>query len=255
MYLSPLCSPVCGCIRRKSSLKLLMLAILSVFGIGCVSKPAAKLPPPPPPTPPAVSIEAAPSTLQPGESAVLTWKTENSTDTKIEPLGSVEASGSKSVTPSQSTTYRIIGKGPGGQQQATVRVTVMSPVSAAASQPEEELFSTGGARQDVFFDTDEYAVRPDQEPTVASDASFLKSHSDLRILIEGHCDELGSTEYNLALGESRAQSVKSLIVKAGVNPTRIATISYGKEHPFCFAQSEDCYRLNRRAHIVPVSEP
>ncbi len=241
--------------RLACTAKLFLGIVLALVCIACGSKPVAKVPPPPPPLlAPGASIEAVPSTLRPGQSAVLTWKTENATEVTLEPLGKVEARGSKNVTPSDSTTYRVIAKGLGGQQEASVRVTVLPP-GATALPSEDELFAGSGSRQDVYFDLDEYAVRSDQQSTVANDAAFLKKHGELRILIEGHCDELGSIEYNLALGESRAQNVKSLLVKAGVSPTRIATISYGKERPFCLQQSEDCYRQNRRAHIVPVSEP
>ena len=73
----------------------------------------------------------------------------------------------------------------------------------------------------------------------------------MRIVVEGHCDELGSTEYNIALGEARATQVKAALEKAGVNSTRMRTISYGKEQPVCIEQSEDCFRRNRRAHITP----
>ncbi|HEX6505281.1 MAG TPA: OmpA family protein [Terriglobales bacterium] len=250
-------SPARLTVRRgtfSACLKLATVVLLAFVCSACGSKPVAKLPPPPPPPVPTATVEAAPSTLQPGQSAVLTWKTENATDIKLEPIGTVEASGSKTVTPSDSVTYRIVAKGPGGQQEASVRVTVM-PAATAAPKAEDELFSAASARQDVFFDTDEYSVRADQEPTVVSDASFLKAHPDLHVLIEGHCDELGSIEYNLALGESRAQTVKSMLVKAGISPMRIATISYGKERPFCREESDQCYRQNRRAHIVPTAEP
>ncbi len=90
----------------------------------------------------------------------------------------------------------------------------------------------------------------DQQSSVRADAQFLNQHTDINITIEGHCDERGSTEYNLALGDQRASSVKSALVSAGVSSSRIKTISYGKEKPFCNESNEACWQQNRRGHFV-----
>ena len=81
-------------------------------------------------------------------------------------------------------------------------------------------------------------------------AQFLQQHANLRFTLEGHCDERGSTEYNLALGDKRAAAVKEALVKGGVNGSRINTISYGKEKPFCTESNEQCWQQNRRGHFV-----
>jgi len=214
-------------------------------------KEVAQAPPPPPPPPaPTATIQANPATISSGESSVVTWKAENADDIEIEPLGKVEASGSKDVSPSESTTYRLVVKGPGGSQEAVARVTVMKNAAPKTEVQEEDIFGVGAGRQDVFFGLDEYSISAEQQSTVTNDARFLKDHPDLRVMIEGHCDEHGSVEYNLALGDNRANEVKSALVKAGISSDRIATISFGKERPFCMEATEDCWKQNRRAHIV-----
>jgi peptidoglycan-associated lipoprotein len=232
-----------------------VVVLLWMVCLACGTKDkVAKTPPPPPPPTPVATISATPSTVQAGRSAVIKWETQNATDVRIEPLGTVEVSGSKEVAPAQSVTYHLIAKGPGGTQEMSARVTVVAASAASTmTNNEEQLFASVG-RQDVFFDLDTFLIRSDQQETIQHDAEFLKQHPDLQIVIEGHCDELGSAEYNLALGESRAREVKSALVQAGVDSSRIDTMSYGKEHPFCADANEDCFKQNRRAHIVAKIE-
>jgi peptidoglycan-associated lipoprotein len=104
--------------------------------------------------------------------------------------------------------------------------------------------------KDIFFDFDKYNIRADQEEVMRADAQFLAQHPAIKITIEGHCDERGSIEYNLALGDHRANSVREALVAAGVGADRIHTISYGKERPVCTEQNEGCWQRNRRAHFV-----
>jgi len=101
----------------------------------------------------------------------------------------------------------------------------------------------------VFFDYDAYTVRPDAQSTITQDASFLQSHPNAKILIAGYCDDRGSAEYNLALGQNRANSAKTALVQAGVDASRVRTISYGKEKQFCTEQNESCWQQNRRAQF------
>jgi len=209
-------------------------------------------PAPPPPPSPTATISVSPDTVQQGQSVTVAWKTENATDVAIAQIGAVTPIGSQTVVPAESVTYHITAKGPGGVQEADARVTV---VAAAAPEPQPAAANTGLAdnenRLDVFFDLDDYSIRPDQMNTIHTDAQFLKDHPDVTIVVEGHCDELGSTEYNLALGDKRAAEVKGALLKSGVNSTRIRTVSYGKELPVCSEQTEECWGLNRRAHITP----
>jgi peptidoglycan-associated lipoprotein len=103
--------------------------------------------------------------------------------------------------------------------------------------------------RDVYFDYDKYIIRDDQQSVTQADAKFLLEHPNVGILIAGHCDERGSEEYNLALGDNRANAVKAELVKMGISADRIKTVSYGKEKPFCTDQNEACWQQNRRGHF------
>jgi len=236
---------------------LIAMVVFAALLSGCPKNtPVVEAPPPPPPAPVSVSMQANPASIKAGQSSVITWKTENATDVNIEQPGAVEPSGSRNVTPAESTTYRLVAKGPGGLQESVARVTVMAAAAPVdkATMVEEDLLGPGGGRQDVFFDYDDYSIASSEVDTIANDAHFLKEHPDLHILVEGHCDEHGSVEYNLALGDNRANEVKSALVKAGISAERIATISYCKERPFCMDSTDACWRQNRRAHIVAQKE-
>jgi peptidoglycan-associated lipoprotein len=105
--------------------------------------------------------------------------------------------------------------------------------------------------KDVFFDFDQYVVRDQDKAVLEANVGMLKANPAIKLRLEGHCDERGTSEYNLVLGEQRAQAVKRFVTAMGVDPSRVSTISYGKERPFCSQSSEDCYQQNRRAHFVP----
>jgi peptidoglycan-associated lipoprotein len=103
---------------------------------------------------------------------------------------------------------------------------------------------------DAFFDFDSYALRDDAKAALDKDAKALRDNKDANITIEGHCDERGTVEYNLALGEKRAGAAREYLVNAGVDASRIQTVSYGKERPFAEGHDESAWAQNRRAHIV-----
>jgi peptidoglycan-associated lipoprotein len=232
---------------------LLVLALGSIMVLGACKKKAAPPPPPPPPPPaaPTASLTANPNTVDKGQATTLTWETSNATDVSIEGIGPVKPSGSQQVTPTESTTYTLTAKGEGGTQTATARVTVNAPPPPPPAQPtvtDEQLFSQNV--KDIFFDYDKYDIRASDAGTIQQDAQFLNQHPNMNFTIEGHCDERGSTEYNLALGDNRANAVKNALVSAGVNASRIKTISYGKEKPFCTESNEQCWQQNRRGHFV-----
>ncbi len=232
----------------------LVVAMSAVLMLGACKKKAAPPPPPPPPPPPSptASISVSPNTIEAGQSASLTWQTTNATDVSIDGIGAVQASGSQSVSPTDSTTYHLTAKGAGGSQEATARLTVTQPppppVAATPGPTDEDLFGTNV--KDVYFDYDKSDIRGDQQAAVQADAQFLNQHANISFTIEGHCDERGSTEYNLALGDQRASAVKNALTAAGVSASRIKTISYGKEKPFCMESSESCWQQNRRGHFV-----
>lgn len=119
---------------------------------------------------------------------------------------------------------------------------------ATPSPSDEDLF--GRNVKDVFFDYNKSDVRADGTTAADQDAVFLRQHPNVQVLIEGHCDDRGSIEYNLALGTSRAESVKQTLLQEGVSADRIRTISYGKEKPFCTQDDEHCWQQNRVDHFA-----
>ena len=102
----------------------------------------------------------------------------------------------------------------------------------------------------MFFDFDRYDIRADDAKILDGNAAWLKSNASNLVLIEGHCDERGTNEYNLALGERRAKSTMNYLVSQGIQANRITIISYGKERPVCSEKSESCWQKNRRAHFL-----
>ncbi len=120
------------------------------------------------------------------------------------------------------------------------------PVEPALTVTEKNRFEF----QDVLFDFDKYSIRLDARAGLDSTAAWLNNHKDIQILLEGHCDERGTNEYNLALGEKRAKAAKTYLASRGVSPTRMRSVSYGEERPVCIAHNESCWQKNRRAHTV-----
>ncbi|HUD67183.1 MAG TPA: peptidoglycan-associated lipoprotein Pal [Candidatus Sulfotelmatobacter sp.] len=240
--------------KQKSTQWLLTVVALSaLLALGACKKKAAPPPPPPPPPPPAptASIAVSPTNIQTGQSASLTWQTTNATDVSIDGIGAVQPNGSQSVSPSDSTTYHLTAKGAGGTQEATARLTVTQqppPPPPPSTVSDEDLFSQNV--KDIYFDYDKSDIRADQRSSIQSDMTFLTQHPNINFTIEGHCDERGSTEYNLALGDQRASAVKNELTTAGISASRIKTISYGKEKPFCTESNEACWQQNRRGHLL-----
>jgi peptidoglycan-associated lipoprotein len=231
----------------------IVAALAGVFLLAGCSKKVARVapPPPPPPAAPTATLAANPNVVQQGQPTTLTWQTTNANDITIQGLGTVSASGSRSITPNTSTTYTLVAKGPGGTHDASARVTV-NPAPAAkvmTPQPSEaDLFAKN--TKDLFFDFDKANIRSDQVPVTSNDAKFLDQYPDIKIMVEGHCDDRGSEEYNIALGVNRANSLKESLEQHGVSADRINTVSYGKERPFCTADNEQCWQQNRRDHIL-----
>jgi peptidoglycan-associated lipoprotein len=120
-----------------------------------------------------------------------------------------------------------------------------APVAAPAPPPPAPV-----PLKDVFFDYDKAVVRTDQQAALTENAAWLKANPGAKLLIEGHCDERGTAEYNLALGERRAKAVKDFLVTAGIPADRVSTISYGEERPFVLGHDESAWKWNRRAHFV-----
>lgn len=220
-------------------MKWFALAVLlgAVMMLGACKKKVAPPPPAPPPPPPAptASISVNPNSIQQGQSASLTWQTTNATDVSIEGMGAVQPSGSQVVSPADSTNYHLTAKGAGGTESATARLTVTPPPPPPPPPPagptDEELFAQN--IKDIYFDYDKSNIRADQNASLQADMLFLNQHPNIHFMIEGHCDERGSIEYNVALGEQRAAAVKNALTVAAIDASRMNVISYGKEKPFC----------------------
>jgi len=244
---------------------------LAVLVVDC----GGKKPPPPPPPPPVTtatptttptarpvinSFTAEPSAINRGESSTLRWSTTGATDMNIDQgIGPVQGQGTRQVYPNNSTTYTLTVRGPGGSDSRSVTVTVTTP------EPPPPPARTGGPidgpgmlasqSQDAFFDYDKSDIRGDARDALTHNAALLKqifsSDPQFTVVIEGHCDERGSAEYNLALGDRRASAARDFLVQLGVPADRLKTISYGKERPQCTEENEACWQRNRRAHLSP----
>jgi len=240
--------------RCKQFLIPVVVLVALVTIAGCKKKaplppPAAVAPPVAAPAAPTAEITATPMVVTAGDRVVLSWHTNDAVSAHIDGIGDVPMSGTRTITPSASTSFRLEAKGPGGTATASVRVTV-NPAPVVAPPPVstmsmEEMFKTNV--QDVFFDYDKYTLRSDAQAALTADSSYLLSHPEVKILIGGYCDERGSNDYNLALGQNRADAAKKALESAGVAASRIRTVSYGKEKPFCMESTEACWQKNRRA--------
>jgi peptidoglycan-associated lipoprotein len=203
---------------------------------------------------PTATITADPLAIDLGQSVVLNWRTQNATVVTIDGIGEVNLNGTQTVSPSNSTNFHLTAKGDGGTTEANVRVTVRVPVAPVAPAPITNDMGTDAAFhqnvQDLFFDYDSYDLRPDAATSIATAASYLAAHPAIKIVIGGYCDDRGSAEYNLALGENRANAARSALVAAGISGSRLRVISYGKEKQFCTEENESCWQQNRRAQFT-----
>jgi peptidoglycan-associated lipoprotein len=229
-----------------------VLLVTLIAVAGCKKKeplpPPAQTAPPVAAPAPTAQLTATPTVISAGDQVQLSWRTTDATSVSIDGIGDVPSSGVKTVTPAQSTSYHLVARGEGGSADATANVTVNAPPAVVVptnTMSAEEEFKANV--QDAFFDYDTDAIRSDAQATLSRDASYLVSHPDVRVVIGGYCDERGSDEYNLALGQKRADSAKNTLVTAGVAATRIRVISYGKEKPYCTESNEACWQQNRRA--------
>jgi peptidoglycan-associated lipoprotein len=241
----------------RTGLLVALAAALLTIGCGKKVKEAPPAPPAPAPAParPTVTLQASPSSINKGDSATLSWNSTDATTLSIAPdVGAVTAQGSTKVTPSDSTTYTITATGPGGSANATASVTVNAPPPPPVVEKgptDDELFLK--EVRDAYFDYDKADIRADAREALSKTADFFKAHPSIRATIEGHCDERGSTEYNLGLGDRRASAVKQYLVSLGVSANQLTTVSFGKEKPFCMDHNEACWQQNRRGHFVKAN--
>jgi peptidoglycan-associated lipoprotein len=245
---------------RFRNFGLLLLFLSTLFAFSCKKAVAVAPPPPPPPPPvappaPSITLRAEPATVNRGQMVTLMWEARNAATVQIDPgVGAVMATGNRMVNPTSSVTYTAKATGPGGEATDTARITVNvppppPPAPPTPSKPPDvsisELFRDNV--KDILFDYDKADIRPDQVSRLQANASFLKEHGNVRFTIDGNADERGSQEYNLGLGDRRANAVKEFLAMQGVSGNRVNTLSYGEEKPVCREQTEDCFQRNRRA--------
>jgi peptidoglycan-associated lipoprotein len=249
-----------------------LLAALAMLAMasGCKKHPpaAASLPPPPAASQPSSmsgkpvinSFTAEPSRVETGQASTLRWSVSNATDVSVDQgLGALQSSGQRSVTPSRTTTYTLTANGPGGSDTRSITVEVSAPLAPPSESPKAP--SLSGAEmlhqqgEDAYFDYNRFDVRADAQAALTHDAELLRrilsQDSGFSAVVEGHCDERGSAEYNLALGDKRANAAKDFLVQHSIPAERLKTVSYGKEQPQCTEATEDCWQKNRRAHLAP----
>jgi len=212
---------------------------------------------------PTLELRVEPSVISPGESALLTWESQNTTRVNIEPaIGEVEASGRIKFYPDSTTTYTVTAEGPGGEltRKVTVEVRVGAPETGDVSSEDlrgltpEEQFKV--AVKPVFFSFDSADLTEESRLTLDADVRWLNrpDNRSIRFVLEGHTDERGSEEYNLALGDQRAAVVRDYLLAHGIDANRIATVSLGEERPFDTGTTEEAYALNRRTEFVLLKE-
>jgi peptidoglycan-associated lipoprotein len=256
----------------RANLALALFAVL--FVAGCGKKPPIP-PPPPPPTssgggpvntnpagrPVVAEFTAEPSGIEVGQSALLRWSVTGANDISIDHgIGTVQSTGTSRVSPSVTTTYTLTANGTGGATTATATVRIVSPPpppppvkSDTGNRSKGTVESRTAELQDALFDYDSNNIRDDARAALTSDADAIKriliDFPSASINVEGHCDERGSAEYNLGLGDRRSSSARDFLVQLGVPADKLKTISYGKERPVCTESTEGCWQRNRRAHF------
>jgi peptidoglycan-associated lipoprotein len=255
---------------RFASTLILMFSSLALFSCKhpTAAPPAAAFvrplptPPPPPAPAPTLTLAAAPATIERGQSTTLTWTASNAATVSITPdLGQVASTGNRQVTPQSSVTYTASANGPGGTASAVARVTVNlpppPPVAAApratpaprgpdpaAAPPVRTLFDQ--TMLPVYFDFDKAEIKPSESGRLTAIVAWLKQYPNVKFTIGGHADDRGSQEYNLALGDRRANAVRAYLVSNGIAESRIAVTSFGEERPVCREHTEECWSKNRR---------
>jgi len=189
------------------------------------------------------------------------WEARNAKSVVIGPdIGEVDQAGRMKVFPEKTMEYQISASGPGGQTARTVTVEVSAQIP---SQAEQEL--TGKSLEvtfayfvkPVFFDYDSSALKDEAKLTLDGNVRWLlrPENAAVKIVLEGHTDSRGSSEYNLALGDKRAQLVKNYLVERGMDPSRVLTISLGEENPFDEGATEEACAFNRRVQFFLAQEP
>ena len=212
--------------------------------------PDPDLPPAPPPT---LSLTASPGTIERGEQTSLKWSSENGTSLVIDNgIGNVRPAGEIIISPGQSTTYTATVRGRGGEARASTRITVLEPDTDLIVPPDRQqlgdLIEQGTIKM-VHFAYDKAQLTATVKATLQQNALYFRQYPDVTFVVEGHCDERGSEEYNLALGDRRAIAVRDYLIQLGIERGRIEAVSYGEEQPLDTRKNEAAFARNRRAQF------
>lgn len=248
---------------RIKSVGFTLLLFSTLLAVACGGKKplpqpptAAVTPPTPPPAPaPTITLRAQPATIERGGSTTLQWEAKNAASVTITPgVGDVDLTGNRAVTPASSVNYTAVAVGPGGTGRDVARVTVNVPAPppsdvTPAPKPPVSVGTLDDNVKDILFAYDKADISATMMAVLQANAGWLKANPNVRFTVEGHCDERGSEEYNLALGDRRANAVKEYLLSQGIAASRMSTVSYGEERPVCREATEECYAQNRRAHF------
>lgn len=162
----------------------------------------------------------------------------------------VALAGPGAVGPKAAATPPATATAKAAPKTAEVPVTRPAPPAEAPVKPAPAVAAAESPLKDIFFDFDNATIRPDQKKPLEQDFAYLKAHPDVKVAVQGNCDERGTEEYNLALGQRRADTVKQYLVAEGIAAGRINTISFGKDRPFVLGHDENAWQLNRRDHFA-----
>jgi peptidoglycan-associated lipoprotein len=201
---------------------------------------------------PEIQFSVNPGSISKGESATLQWQSRNASSVVIDSgVGNVSQSGSVVVSPGSSTTFTAVASNSSGEAQASVRVTVVDrPVAIQSSDIGElEKAIADGRVKPVFFAYDRFELSEESKAVLDENARWFRQWPKAPVMVGGHCDERGTEEYNLALGDRRAQVAFQYLIDRGVNPEQMESVSFGEERPFAQGQSESDFSQNRRAHF------
>lgn len=244
----------------------LSFAVLVLLS-GCKRQPTPVSQPPSPSGPsstgpaadapaPTVDLQVSPSSIQRGGEATLTWNTTDAASVRIDSgVGNVAETGSLTVSPRESTTYTAIAVGAGGDEaRASARLTVTGGDDRGVVREDDvrdlrQAIEQGRVRP-IFFAYDSAELTSEARATLEENAKWFRRFPEATIIVEGHCDERGTEEYNLALGDRRAQSTVNYLVQLGVDASRLEPISYGEERPLVQGHNEAAWSKNRRAQFA-----
>ncbi|MGH7410425.1 MAG: peptidoglycan-associated lipoprotein Pal [Candidatus Methylomirabilis sp.] len=247
--------------RVASGIRALLYTVLGtlLLSSGCAKRPeVVATAPPPMAAGPLAKEPGRPTSAQPGLGPSIA---EPRTPSQPEGIAASEGPGGSSIPGKAGKEGEAPQAGDAGAASSIPLPPGTEAITPPPSPPREEpvaqvaqLAPKDSPLKDIFFDFDKAEIRQDAKGPLEEDIRWLKAHPQSAITIEGHCDERGTSEYNLGLGERRAKVTKDYLMASGIDNKRIATVSYGKERPFVLGHDESAWKWNRRAHLVVTKE-